>query len=212
MSAITRAIATRADASERSLDAAVDYARKLSASDLLPEAYRGKPQNVLLAVEYGRSVGIDPIAAINMVHTIKGKPTASAQLVGALVRRAGHRLRVSWDGTSATAEIVRSDDEGFTFRAVWTFDRAQAAGLTGNANYKNHLPAMLKARAITEVSRDACPEALAGIAYVADELGGSMEVIAEQIATPELAVTDDGDVVAAELVEDALFTETGADA
>jgi hypothetical protein len=200
MSAISKAIATRNDAADRNLDAATDYARTIAVSELLPEAYRGKPANVLVASEYGRSVGIDPITAMQMVHIIKGKPTASAQLVGALVRRAGHRLRVTWDGTTATAEIVRADDDTFTFRAEWTAARAQAAGLMSNPTYKNHLPAMLKARAITEVSRDACPEALAGISHTAEEIDGPSEVVAAQVQTPEVTVTDQG-VVATETGE-----------
>ena len=195
MSEISKAIATRVDTADRSLNAATEYARKISVSDLLPDAYKGKPGNVLLAIEYGRSVGIDPITAMNMVHTIKGKPTASAQLVGALVRRAGHRLRVTWDGTTAVAEIVRGDDPEFTFRSEWTMARAQSAGLASNPNYKNHLPAMLKARAITEVSRDACPGALAGIAYVADELGGSVEIVEQQTRQPDVEINDDGTAV-----------------
>lgn len=189
---ISRALATRSDAADRDLDASIEYARKLSASELLPAAYQGKPQNVLVAIEYGRSVGIDPITAINMVHTIKGKPTASAQLMGALVRRAGHTLRVSWDGTTATAEIIRADDDQFTFRSVWTMDRAKEAGLTGNATYRTFGPNMLKARAIAEVARDACPEVLAGVSYLADELGGPAELVAEQINTPQIEVTADG--------------------
>lgn len=201
MSQISNAIALRTDVGDRDLDAATEYAKKISVSDLLPDAYKGKPGNVLLAIEYGRSVGIDPITAMNMVHTIKGKPTASAQLVGALVRRAGHRLRVTWDGTTAVAEINRADDADFTFRAEWTMARAQAAGLSSNPNYKNHLPAMLKARAITEVSRDACPEALAGIAYVADELGGSVEIVQQQTEQGPLTITDDGHAVDAQTGE-----------
>lgn len=201
MSEITKAIATRTDVGDRDLDAATEYAKKISVSDLLPDAYKGKPGNVLLAIEYGRSVGIDPITAMNMVHTIKGKPTASAQLVGALVRRAGHRLRVTWDGTTATAQINRVDDPSFTFSSQWTMARAQAAGLASNPNYKNHLPAMLKARAITEVSRDACPEALAGIAYVADELGGSVDIVQQQTAQGPLTITDDGRAVDADTGE-----------
>jgi hypothetical protein len=204
---ISRALATRSDAADRDLDASIEYARKLSASELLPAAYQGKPQNVLVAIEYGRSVGIDPITAINMVHTIKGKPTASAQLMGALVRRAGHTLRVSYDGTTATAEIIRADDPSFTFRSVWTMDRAREAGLTGNATYKTFGPNMLKARAIAEVSRDACPEVLAGVSYLADELGGPAEIVAEQVTMPELAVTDDGHVADAETGELAFDVE-----
>lgn len=207
MSQISKAIATRTDAADRSLDASVDYARKLSASDLLPKSYQGKPQNVLLAVEYGRSLGLDPITAINMTHVVQGRPTASAQLVGALVRRAGHKLRVRGDETSATCKIIRADDPEFEFVATWTMDRAKAAGVLSNPVWKTYPANMLKARAITECARDACPEVLAGISYVAEELGGSVEIVAEQTTTPELHVTDDGEVIAAELVDDEPFPE-----
>ena len=192
MSAISKAIATRNDVADRNLDAATEYARRIAVSELLPEAYRGKPQNVLVAAEYGRSVGIDPITSMQMVHIIKGKPTASAQLVNALVRRAGHSIRISGDANSATVEIVRSDDPDHPFTVTWTIDEARAAGLLSNPTWKNYPRAMLKARAVTECARDACPEALAGIAYTAEEVGAPLEVIAEQVETPELEVTDAG--------------------
>lgn len=155
------------------LAARIQYARALSEASLLPNAYRKQPANVLLAMEYGEALGLSPIAAIQGVHVIDGKPTASAQLIGALVRKAGHRLRVSVspDGTAAKATIVRSDDPDFVFESLWTLDRAQAAGLIGKGTWKAYPASMLKARAITEVARDACPEVLSGVAYTAEELG-----------------------------------------
>lgn len=205
--AISKALASR-DASDRDLTASVDYARKLSASDLLPKSYQGKPQNVLLAVEYGRSLGLDPMTAINMTHVVQGRPTASAQLVGALVRRAGHILRVRGDAQSATCKIIRSDDTEFTFESTWTMAQAKDAGLLANDTWKKYPRAMLKARAITECARDACPEVLAGIAYTAEEVGGPVEVVEEQTVTPELDINDAGEafpaieeVVDAEVIE-----------
>lgn len=152
------------------LEKRMQYAQALAASDLLPAAYRRKPQNVLLAMEYGTALGLDTVTAIQQVHVIEGKPSASAQLIGSLVRRAGHRLRVTGDDKHAIAEIVRSDDPDFAFRSEWTIARATAAGLTGKGTWKQYPDAMLKARAITEVARDACPEALAGVAYTPEEL------------------------------------------
>jgi hypothetical protein len=149
----------------------MQYAQALAAADLLPASYRRKPANVLLAMEYGHALGLDTITAMQSVHVIDGKPTASAQLIGALVRRAGHRLRVTGDDKKAVAEIVRSDDPEFVFRSEWTLDRAGAAGLANRGVWKQYPAAMLKARAITEVARDACPEALAGVAYTPEELG-----------------------------------------
>lgn len=199
MSQISKALAARTE--DRSLDAAVDYARKLSASELLPKAYVGKPQNVLLAIEFGRSLGLDPITAINMTHVVQGRPTASAQLVGALVRRAGHILRVRGDETSATAKIVRSDDPEFTFEATWTMERAKTAGVLSNPVWKSYPANMLKARAITEVARDACPEVLAGMGYTSEELHGPAHVTAEQIDTPNVVALPDGTVIEGEIFD-----------
>lgn len=151
------------------------FAERLAKSNLLPTQYRNQPANLLWAIEFGNALGIPPMAAVVGVHLIEGKPSASAGLISALVRRAGHRLRVSGDGKQATCEIVRSDDPNFTFKSVWTIERAQAANLTGKAVWKNFPAAMLKARAITECARDACQEALCGVAYTPEELGADYD-------------------------------------
>lgn len=151
----------------------MEYAKALAASSLLPQSYAKQPANVLVAIEYGEALGLAPMVAIQQIAVIQGKPTMSAQLMGALVRQAGHRLRVSVDESSKSviAELTRSDDPDFTFRSVWDMARAQTAGLTGKGgSWKNFPLAMLKARAITEVCRDGCPEVLAGVAYTPDEL------------------------------------------
>lgn len=185
------------------------YAQALAAADLLPASYRRKPANILVAMEYGKSLGLDPVTAMQMVHVVEGKPTASAQLIGALVRRSGHRLRVTGDDKHAVAEIVRRDDPDFVFRSEWTLARAQAAGLAGKGPWKQYPGAMLKARAITEVARDACPEALAGVAYTPEELGaaepaGAWPTHDEPEAPLPPFDAETGEVVEeAELVEDA---------
>jgi hypothetical protein len=158
-----------------SVTAKLTYARALSDSGLLPAAYRGKPANVLFAVEFGEMLGLAPMAAITGVHIIEGRPSASAALISALVRRAGHRLRVSGDDKSATAVVVRSDDPGFEFKSTWTIERAKQAGLVNKDVWKKYPAAMLKARAVTEAARDACEEALSGMHYTPEELGASVD-------------------------------------
>lgn len=153
------------------LSVRMHYAKALASSNLLPRAYQQNPANVLVAIEYGTALGLAPMVAIQSIHVVEGKPTASAQLIGSLVRRAGHRLRVTGDAKKAVAEIVRADDPEYTFRSEWTIDRATQANLAGKGVWKQYPDAMLKARAITEVARDACPEVLAGVAYTAEELG-----------------------------------------
>ena len=170
----------------------VDWAEKIAQSNLLPKQYQRNPANVLLALEYGTALGISPVVAMQQIHVIEGKPTASAQLIGGLVRNAGHKLRVEFNRQTmtATATIIRSDDPDYQFTAVWTMDRAKAANLTGKGNWRTYPDAMLKARAITEVARDACPEALFGVAYTAEELGSDSAVKVEATLTPPEDVAD----------------------
>lgn len=147
------------------------YAKQLAESGLLPKAFRGQPANVLYAVEYGDMLGLSPMAAITGIHVIEGKPSASAALMSALVRRAGHRLRITGNDEKSIVEIVRSDDPDFVFRSEWTMLRAKQAGLAGKQVWKNYPAAMLKARAVSECARDACEEVLCGLHYTPEELG-----------------------------------------
>lgn len=164
----------------------ISYAKALADSGLLPSQYRRQPANLLYAIEYGEMLDLPPMAAITGIHVIDGKPTASAGLISALVRRAGHKLRVTGDDQGAVAEIVRRDDPRFTFRAEWTVDRARQAGLLDKKGdtWQRYPAAMLKARAVTEVARDACEEALSGMRYTPEELG----VEVDEVGVPARAV------------------------
>lgn len=173
-------------AAPATLDGSVRFAQLLADADLLPRQFIGKPANVLYAIEYGRTLGITPVAAITGIHVIEGKPSASSGLIGGLVRQAGHKLRVKSDGkTWATAQIVRADDPDFTYECTWDLERAAQAGLCEIKNgkawardrngkpatWEKYTAAMLKARAITEVARDACEDVLFGLHYTPEELG-----------------------------------------
>lgn len=167
------------------------YCKQLAPADLLPKSYRDKPGNVLLAVEFGESLGLAPVQAIQQLHVIEGQPTCKPSLMVSLVRRAGHTFRISvvYDekdkaktNPTAIAQIWRSDDPKFEYRSEWTLARAATAGLSKRDMWLKYPQAMLKARATSEVCRDACPEALCGVLYTPEELGAEV-------------VTEDGDVV-----------------
>lgn len=192
---------TRGAMTGTSLAVQIAYARELAQSDLLPGQFRKRPENVVWAVQYANMLGIHPLSAVTGIHVMDGKPTASAALMSALVRKAGHRMRVKTTGTieagdfAATAEITRSDDPSFTFSATWTLQRALRAGLIDRldtdqagrvvvvsktkkgepGNYEKYPEAMVKARAITEVAREACEEALCGVHYSPEELGAQVD-------------------------------------
>lgn len=153
----------------------IALAQQLAASNLLPEQYRKQPANLIWAIQYAQALGVHPMTAITGIAVINGRPTASAQLIGGLVRRAGHKLRVETSDTRAVAIVIRADDPDFEFRAEWTIERARKAGLGDRGPWRQYPAAMLAARAITEVARMAAPESLFGIIYTAEELGADVD-------------------------------------
>lgn len=190
----------------------MNYARLISgADDLVPTGFHDpvyreingnrvkvagqvgpvNPGKVFLAFEYGAMLGLHPLAALMGIHVIEGKPSASAGLISSLVRTAGHRLRVqtsgNWDdGTfEAVAELVRSDDVDFTFRAVWTKRDTERAGLVGKDNWVKYPASMAKARAITAVAREGAEEALLGVHYTPEELGAAVDANGEVLVVAE---------------------------
>lgn len=170
-----------------SLPEKMKYAEALASASLLPKSYQRQPGNVLLAMELGDALGIRPIQAINAVHVIEGKPSASADLIASLIRKAGHKLRIRGNDTEATAELIRADDPDYTFSVTWTLDRARTAGLLGKGVWKSYPAAMLKARAITEVAREGASDALYGVIYTPEELGANVDGDGAPLEAPRQA-------------------------
>ena len=163
-----------------------EYAIAMAGSSLLPKSYQGNPANLLFALEYASALNVEPIHAITSIHVINGKPSASADLMAATVRRAGHRLRVTGDDTYAEAVLIRADDPDFEFRARWDLAKARQANLN-TPTWKNYPGAMLRSRAITEVIRAGAPDAMFGLTYTPEELGATVDQSGKPVhyASPE---------------------------
>lgn len=164
-----------------SLGDQMEFARAVTSGQgesILPDAYRGNPANVLIAVGLGASMGLSPAESLYRIAVIKGKPSASAELIAANVRRAGHRLRVQVqeDPPAAVATIIRADDPDAPTTITRDMAWAQRMGLASEPNYKKQPATMLSYRAITAAARLACPEALYGVAYTPEEMGDLGEV------------------------------------
>jgi hypothetical protein len=96
------------------------YASTLSsAGDLLPRGLTGiinpgtpeqrqgiVPGRVLLVLETGAMLGINPMAALQGINIIEGSASISPALMQAVIRRAGHRMRVDVTGTVADGTIA----------------------------------------------------------------------------------------------------------
>jgi hypothetical protein len=177
------------------------FCESLAATPLLPDAYRKQPASVLWAMEYGRALGLDVVTTITTIHVIKGKPTQSADLMLGRARTAGHRVRIKSERTRCVVSIQRADDPDDESSVEWTLDDAVTAGLCQLKNdrpyardkYGDPTPwekfprAMLRARAIAEAVRIACPEVLHGAIYTPEELGAVVDQEGQPVHVVERA-------------------------
>lgn len=149
----------------------IEHAKIVAQSSLIPAEYRGKPADIVWAMDIGDALGVPYTQVMQSMVVARGKMTMSADLMGAVVRRAGHKLRLREDGDSVTATLIRADDPDYEFTVTWDKGKAQAAGLWGSRGPWQQYPRqMLRARAITEVCRQGASDALAGTVYTPEEL------------------------------------------
>lgn len=166
-----------------------DYIARLAPSTILPTAYRGSAANAFVAAETGAALGLEPLQALASIAVINGRATLSSDLMAAVIRRAGHTLRIVENSPeSVTATLIRADDKSFKFEVTWDKAKAVKAGLWGQRGPWSQYPTqMLRARAITEVARQGASEALMGMIYSPEDFGAT--------------ITDTGEVIEAEIVD-----------
>lgn len=173
-----------------------DYIARLAPSTILPTAYRGNAANAFVAAETGAALGLEPLQALASIAVINGRATLSSDLMAAVIRRAGHTLRIVENSPeSVTATLIRADDKKFEFTVTWDREKATKAGLWGQRGPWSQYPTqMLRARAITEVARQGASEALMGMIYSPEDFGAT--------------ITDTGEVIEAEVVDEIHATAT----
>lgn len=184
----TEAIAKYDGGRGLSMAETIQFAQSVSGGSLLPVAYQRNPANVIIAVNLGQSMGLSPAESLYRINVIKGKPTASAELIATQVRKAGHKLRIAKDAErqSVTATIVRCDDPDYPISETRDIEWARKMGLAGKENYQRQPMTMLTWRAITACAREACPEALYGVAYTPDEMADGEAVRTEPVSVQDV--------------------------
>jgi hypothetical protein len=166
-------------ASSTSLELAPEawkLASRVADTDFVPKALRGKPEAVLACILAGHEAGISPMQSLAKIHVVEGRPAMAAELMRALVLRAGHEL---WIEESTSTRVVvcgqRAGSERVS-RVAWTMDDARRANLAGKNNWKSYPRAMLLARATAELCRALFPDVLAGISHTIEELADGDDV------------------------------------
>lgn len=158
----------------QSFEGMLAQADVLVKSGLLPVEIKSPAAAVAIMLT-GRELGIPPMQAFRSIYVVKGKPTLSAQLMGALILRAGHTYKIM-ESSNTRCEIEFTRRNGQAYRHEFTMDDAKRAGLANSATWQAYPKALLFSRCMSAGARVAMPDVLAGM-YTPEELADADTVI-----------------------------------
>lgn len=185
------------------MDAAMRFSKAIAASGFAPKSYypndpdpdvrlRAATAAVFAAVQLGAEVGLSPMASVQNIALINGRPGLFGPAMLAVVRNSGkleaieEGIRGTGDQTEGYCTVTRVGEPARTF--VFTWAQAKKAGLTGKAGPWSQYPdRMLLARARTFALRDVFPDVLLGLSQSAEELQDIPTLNLSRPPEPELA-------------------------
>jgi hypothetical protein len=153
----------------QTLDDALRFAELLCKSSIVPKDYQGNAGNVLVAMQWGMELGLQPLQAMQSIAVINGRPSIWGDAMIALVRASGllEAMREDIGEEQCTCHVKRrgEPEQSRTF----TVDDAKKAGLWGKQGPWQTAPKrMLQMRARAFALRDIFPDVLRGM-YVGEE-------------------------------------------
>lgn len=172
----------------QSLTEALEYAKLIAESEIVPNDYRNKPANVLVAVQMGMELGLPPLQALQNIAVVNGRPAVWGDSLMAIARAhpACEYITETFDERTMTATCKAKRRGGP--EEVRTFSRADAeqAGLWGRNTWKSYPKRMLQMRARGFAIRDVFPDALRGIALAeeAQDMPPRDMGVAERVSAP----------------------------
>ena len=144
--------------------AAGQLAGALCQTQFVPENFRNKEGDTAAAIMMGKSLGMDPLNALQNLFVVRGRPGMYARVMHSLVLRAGHEVYRSTATEQSVTVKARRRGSGQWSEFTWTMERAKRAGYDNNAKYRTDPQAMLTAKALAEACRTIAPDVLTGVA------------------------------------------------
>lgn len=161
-------------------------ARAFKESGMFPDL-RSEAQAVVKIVA-GQEVGFGPMASMQAVQMIQGKPTFSANALAALVKRHPTYNYRATEHTETVCRLQFYEDGEPSGVSEFSIEDAQRAGIAGGQSWRKYPKAMLFARALSQGVRWYAPDVTAGAAaYVPEELEETSAVPAGSHSLPDTA-------------------------
>lgn len=169
MNAITKS-PNRTSLEPATLQEAMAFAGMLARSTMVPKDFIGRPENILVAIQWGRELGLGPLQALQNIAVISGRPAVWGDAMLALVRGSGIcayvRETLAGDGEAMTATciVARKGEEDHPIRGEFSVADAKKAGLWSKSGPWTQYPKrMLQMRARGFALRDGFPDVLRGV-------------------------------------------------
>lgn len=150
----------------RNLQEAMNLARIMADSDMVPKDYRGKPANVLVAVQMGRELGLSPMQSIQNISVINGRPSVwgDAMLALCSAHPSCEDVVESYDSSAETATCVVRRRGREPIARTFSVPDAKKAGLWGKQGpWQQYPQRMLQMRARAFALRDGFADVLRGL-------------------------------------------------
>jgi len=162
--------------SESKFEHAFRIAKMISTTQLIPKAYQNKPADVLVAFEFGRSLGLGQLQSLQNISVINGKPCMWGDAVLAVCQAHADFEYIKeipikngkGDVTGFECHVKRRSYPEETVR-IFTMEDAKRAGLWGRNTWAAYPDRMMQMRARGFALRDTFADALSGIS-VAEEV------------------------------------------
>lgn len=190
----------------QNIEEALKFADMMSKSNLVPKEFTGNPGNILVAIQWGMELGLQPMQAMQNIAVINGRPSLWGDSVIALVRSSPlcEYINETDDGHTATCTVKRKGDPNEHVR-TFSMEDAKQAGLAGKQGpWTNYPKRMRQMRARAFALRDVFPDVLRGMP-IAEELmdmperdiTGQTEIVG-QVNKPEPVELDEATFTALE--------------
>ena len=151
------------------LTEAIQFSDLFASSSIVPKAYQGKPQDILVCVQWGYEMGLAPMQALQNIAVINGKPSVYGDAAMALVQASPVCEDVEEffenEGSPNPIAVCVAKRKGRKPVIVkFSVEDAKRAGLWGKQGPWSAYPKrMMQMRARGFALRDAFPDVLKGM-------------------------------------------------
>lgn len=166
----------------QTVDDAIKFADLLCRSSLVPKDYQGNAGNIIVAMQWGMELGLQPLQAMQSIAVINGRPSIFGDAMIALVKGSGllEAMREDISDNEATCHVKRRGEAEQS--RTFTVEDAKKAGLWGKQGpWQQYPKRMLQMRARSWALRDIFPDVLRGV-YLAEE---AQDIAREKDVTAE---------------------------